>query len=206
MTATQALPPCASPSAPQHDAGSRQTHRGLRDPNEREQSSGVCGSDAGLTRARRGHHRPSRGGGAGTGAEGEATTCRGGGHGGREQRCGEEEGKAVAGRHGSPRCHKKAGRGRAAHLSRPQLQQPEHHHQRNPRWDSSGRAMGTALAVRLGLGLLLLALLLPTQVSIGAARRFPTAGPSVRDGKAAAPRPLPSRPVGPFDVPPEPTG
>ncbi|XP_062344694.1 signal transducer CD24 isoform X1 [Cinclus cinclus] len=47
--------------------------------------------------------------------------------------------------------------------------------------------MGTALAARLGLGLLLLALLLPTQVSPGAARRFPLPAPGrdppVRGGR-----------------------
>lgn len=48
--------------------------------------------------------------------------------------------------------------------------------------------MGTALAARLGLGLLLLALLLPTQVSPGVLGAFPPPA-SGRDAGAAAPRP-----------------
>lgn len=93
------------------------------------------------------------------------------GPGGRGRRCGEEAGKAAAaGRDGSPRCYKKPGRGSAVSFAVAAVGTAvvSVWHAAEQQQKGMGTAVGTALAARLGLGLLLLALLLPTQVSLAA--------------------------------------
>lgn len=89
---------------------------------------------------------------------------------------GRRRGKA-AGRHGTRAAIKGPG------AAEPRIPLARSHSGRSSTSIAAGQhqmGMGTALAARLGLGLLLLALLLPTQVSPGAARRFPSAGPRAR--------------------------
>lgn len=206
MTPTQALQPSASPSVPERDAGTRRRpHHRLRDLNRGKQSPRLRPRQASATRAPAGRQQgPARGG------EAEPAGLRGprrrqrlvgteGGSGG----VGRRRGKAAAGRHGSPRCHKKAGRrlsraplspaatavGAAAGAGRPAAGQQQ-----------TTTGMGTALAARLGLGLLLLALLLPRQVGLGAARRFPYRRPEC-EGQGERPRRGPS-PASPPATPP----
>lgn len=115
-----------------------------------------------------------------------------GGHGGREQRCGAEEGEGGGGAGALAAIKGPGAAERRIPLARS-------HSGRSSTSIAAGQhqmGMETALAARLGLGLLLLALLLPTQVSPGAARRLPSAGPTGDAGerpRRAPPRASPPR-------------
>lgn len=114
VTAAQAPQPCASPSTPEHDAGTREGPAPVRTQGSRQSSGSVGEGSAGPERAPVPRDSPGRGSGARSAAgPGGGRGLRGpGGRGGREQRCGAEEGRRWRRRgvHGSPRCYK---RGRA---------------------------------------------------------------------------------------------
>lgn len=162
VTATQPLPCRAEPpQVPEHEAGTRQKHR-------------RC---ARSTRSRATTALPRGRSSAWAAAQPTPHGKRGAEPGGRGQRCGEEAGKAAAtGRHGIPRSYKKPGRGSAVSFAVAAVGSAaaSARHAAKQQQKGMGTAVGTALAARLGLGLLLLALLLPAQVS-----------PAARDGSAA---------------------
>lgn len=173
VTAAQEPQPCASPSIPEHDAGTREGGSACKSPGVRAELPGRQEPSAPRPRgtAPAGGAEPAAAGpGGGSFLRGPAGT-EGGSRG-----VGRRRGKA-AGRHGTRAAIKGPG------AAEPRISLARSHSGRSSTSIAAGQhqmGMGTALAARLGLGLLLLALLLPTQVSPGAARRFPSAGPRAR--------------------------
>lgn len=143
VTAAQAPQPCANPSIPEHDAGTREGPAPVRARAElsalweRGRQDPSAPRSRGTSRAGGAEPAAARGEGAPAGTEGGSRGV------------GRRRGQAAAGRHGSPRCYKRAGRGGALHLSRPQPQRQEQH-QRRGGTASDGHGDGAGGAARPG--------------------------------------------------------